>query len=281
MRPVSELYGRHPGADVYVVGTGASVRVFPLDFLEGKITIGLNMAWKLCPVRYSITIRPELNVPEFMGEGEYPDIEWVTKREKLTTPEQAAYVEAHRDRFFNYRTDGKKNTLPPDQPSEAGRVLDWVRRSTGDYLYLWTSISQSAINLAANMGAKNVFLVGCDNCALGGNHHAHNQHTFWKGADPDVRYGQYEEGVVEVRAALRGRGVNLISLTPFVSLANPARDFERLCDELGQPRFIANEDITPRPASAAAGRGRPRLAALPGKVARRLARAFQRFSRAG
>ena len=68
MRSIEELYGRHPGSDIYVVGTGASLRVFPLAFLENKITIGLNMAWKVAPVQYSITIRPELNIPEFMGE---------------------------------------------------------------------------------------------------------------------------------------------------------------------------------------------------------------------
>jgi hypothetical protein len=278
MRSVTELYDRYPGSDIYILGTGASVRVFPLSFLDDKITIGLNMAWKLYPVKYAITIRPELNVPEFMGEGERPAIRWITKREKLTTPEQVRYAEEHRDRFFNYQTNGKPNHLPPDQPSEAGRILDWVRRPTGEFLYLWTSISQSAANLAANMGAKNIFLIGCDNCALLGNHHAHRQHTFWKGAEPDVRYAQYEEGLVEVRAALRERGVNLLSITPFVSLADPARDFERLCGELSRPRFIPNEDITPPPAPAG---GRVGLGALPGKVFRRLSRAFKQYARAG
>ena len=99
-----------------------------------------------------------------------------------------------------------------NEPSQAGRVLDWVREPTRDRLYLWSSISQSAVNLAANMGAKNVILVGCDNCALLGNHHAHRQHTFWKGAAPEFRYNQYYEGLAEVRSALRERGVNLVSI---------------------------------------------------------------------
>ncbi len=244
MQSVTALYGRHRGADLYIVGTGASVRVFPLSFLDDKITIGLNMAWKLLPVTYCITIRPELNVPEFLDGTSRPEIQWITKHGKLRSDEQRAFVEANSERFYNYRTDGQKNTEPEGQPSDAGRIVDWVRKPTGEFLYLWSSIAQSAMNLAANMGARNVIMIGCDNMALLGNHHAHAQHTFWKGEAPDVRYAQYEEGIMEVRTALLQRGVNVMSLTPFVSLSRPDADFQRLCEDLERPSFIENEDIT-------------------------------------
>jgi SAM-dependent methyltransferase len=246
MRPVSELYGRHPGSDIYVVGTGSSVRVFPLSFLEGKITIGLNMAWKLAPVTYGVTIHPDLNVPEFMpGEAPRPEIIWITKRRKAKAVlKRTQFAQADR-RFYSFEADGQPNTQPPHQPNDAGRILDWVRRPHGDYLYQWSSISQTAANLAANMGAKNVILVGCDNCALLENHHAHDQHTRWKGVDPQDRYRQYHEGLSEVRLALRERGVNLISMTPFLSLLDPEAEFRHLCAELDAPTFVANVDASP------------------------------------
>jgi hypothetical protein len=244
MKSVEELYGKHPGADVFILGTGASVRVFPLSLLEGRIVLGLNMAWKLWPTQYSITMRPELNVPEFLREGDYPKIQWITKPGKLTTPEQEQFVKREAHRFYAFRTDGKVCNLPKDQPSQAGRMLDWVRQPSGPFLYLWSSISQSAMNLAANMGARNIFLISCDNCSLAGNHHAHAQHTFWKGADPDLRYQQYEEGCGEVRQALRQRGVNVVSLTPFLSLRDAEGQFQRLCDELSCPDYIENPDIS-------------------------------------
>lgn len=244
MQSIEVLYEKYSGQDIYILGTGASVRVFPLDMLQGRIVIGLNMAWKLWPVNFGITMRPELNIPEFMNEGDHPSIQWITKPNKLTSPEQVDFVTRNADRFYAFRTDGKKCNLPKDQPSEAGRILDWVRQPTGQFLYLWSSISQSAMNLAANMGAKNVFLIGCDNSALGGNHHAHAQHTFWKGEDPNIRYRQYEQGCHEVRLALRDRGVNVVSLTPFMSLSDADRQFTELCDELGHPRYIHNPDIT-------------------------------------
>jgi hypothetical protein len=274
MRSVVELYDRFPGSDIYILGTGTSVRVFPMSVLEGRLTIGLNMAWKLWPVQFCITQRPELNVPEFRGEGERPEIHWVIKPDKLTSLEQERYVRQHEHRFFAYRTDGKKCDLPKDQPSQAGRMPQWVRQASGPYLYLWSSISQAAMNLAANMGAKNIFLVGCDNCSLDGNHHAHRQHTFWKGEDPDVRYKQYEDGCAEVRAALRERGVNVVSLTPFVGLRDVATDFRRLCEELSRPAYVHNEDISPQQAGA-----RRADAAGPWwhKARRRIARRIARF----
>ncbi len=247
MQSIEVLYDKYAGQDIYILGTGASVRVFPLDMLKGRTVIGLNMAWKLWPVNFGITMRPELNIPEFMGEGDHPEvqnIQWVTKPNKLTSQEQVDFAAQNAGRFYAFRTDGKKCNLPKDQPSEAGRMLEWVRHPTGQFLYLWSSISQSAMNLAANMGAKNIFLIGCDNSALGGNHHAHAQHTFWKGEDPNVRYRQYEQGCHEVRLALRDRGVNVVSLTPFMSLSDADRQFAELCDELGRPRYIENPDIT-------------------------------------
>ncbi|MBE9011413.1 hypothetical protein IQ250_14475 [Pseudanabaenaceae cyanobacterium LEGE 13415] len=248
MKCVSELYDRYSGSDIYVVGTGASLRVFPLSLLENKITIGLNQTWKTVPVRYSITIHPDLSVPEFMpDQPPHPEMTWITKYEKtksVVTPEQLKYAEEH---FYFFEMDGRPNTQPPNKPPDTGRVLDWVRRPTENKLYLWTSIAQAGVNLAANMGAKNIFLIGCDNCALLGNNHAHQQHTRWRNATPDTRYREYYEGLAEMRPVLRERGINLVSLTPFLSLEAPEQDFMRLCEELDRPTLIeSTADISPK-----------------------------------
>jgi hypothetical protein len=222
------------------------MRVFPADFLADRITIGLNMAWKLAPVRYGLTIGPHLNVPEFMAEERpHPEITWITKRAKAAAvlrPEQFTYANDH---FFQYEIGGgvtKHHDL--EEPHEEGRNLDHVRRPTGIKLYQWSSISQTAVNLAANMGARNIILVGCDNCSLSGNHHGHQQHTKWLGAAPEHRYQQYHEGLLEVRSALKERGVNLVSLSPFLRLGDPTAEFNALCQELGQPQHLSGPDIS-------------------------------------
>ena len=250
MKFVSELYNKYPGKDIYVVGTGASLRVFPRSFLEGKIVIGLNMAWKVVPVQYSITTHPDLNIPEFMPEEEpHPEITWVSgyfktpegiRLKGVKSPELIEYAK-NNFYFFDYLQPGKVNTQPPNLPCDRGRVIDWVKKATENYLYFWGSVSGAGVCLAANMGAKNIILIGCDNCSLLANHHAHNQHVRWKGVDPNQRYRQYYDALAEVRTALRERDVNLLSLTPFMSLANPELDFEHLCEELNQPKLIENK----------------------------------------
>jgi hypothetical protein len=244
VKSIQELYNRHPGSTIYIVGTGTSLRVFPLDFLKDHITIGLNQSWKVVDTTYAITMMPKLNIPEFIeGEAAHPGITWVTKPSKVKgqcTAEEIAHAEAS---FYGFENNGKASLTGLDEPSETGRVLDWVLRPNPDKLYLWTSISQSAMNLAANMGARNIVLVGCDNGAINGNHHAHDQHTMWKGEDPEVRYLQYYEGVAEVRAALRTRGINVLTMNPFVKVDAPALDFARIAGEIGTEQFIANKDI--------------------------------------
>lgn len=242
-RHVSELYGRHPDSDIYVVGTGTSLRVFPPDVLRGRITIGLNMAWRMVDVTYGITIHPDLNIPELMpGEEPRPDITWVTKHGKWGEADPNRVQDLERTCYF-FESQGRPNSQPPEEPSDAGRILEWVRRPTGDNLYQWSSISQTALNLAANMGARNVFLVGCDMTSLSGNHHGHEQHSRWKGVDPDHRYRQYWEGVLEVRRELRVRGVSVVNLSPFLGLGRHQEEFALIATELEVPLLLSGEDL--------------------------------------
>src|SRR5207244_3206745 len=160
-----------------------------------------------------------LNIPGFIqGSDARPEITWVVKREKLAGMplEQVRYAEEH---FYYFRNDdGLVHPGRVAGRNEAGRRLDWLRIPTGDFLYHWTSIAQPAVNLAANMGARNIILVGCDNASLLGNHHSHEQHARWLGATPDQRYRDYYDGLAEVRSILRERGVNVVSVTPFLTL---------------------------------------------------------------
>ncbi|MBI3315543.1 MAG: hypothetical protein HYZ87_01025 [Candidatus Omnitrophica bacterium] len=250
MKKVTELYGLHAGEDIYIIGTGPSLRVFPLSLFEGRVTIGLNNAHEKVPVRYSVTVHPDLYVPEFIGsQSALGPMDWIVPYEKtknLVSPEQFRRAE---ERFYFFDSNGRKNSQPPHEPSDAGRVLEWVKKPSGNFLYLWSSIAQTAANLAANMGAKNIFLVGCDSAALLDNTHCFAKPTRWKGASPAVRYRQYYEGLAEVRAALRERGVNLVSVTPFMGLGRTEEDFKRLCGELGENLLIPSPgDRSPKTA---------------------------------
>ncbi|NIQ16858.1 MAG: hypothetical protein GTO02_21490, partial [Candidatus Dadabacteria bacterium] len=62
-RTIQELNNQYQGETVFIVGTGPSMRLFPVDLLAGKITIGLNQAWKLFRPTYLLTIHPEVLPP--------------------------------------------------------------------------------------------------------------------------------------------------------------------------------------------------------------------------
>ncbi len=54
---------------------------------------------------------------------------------------------------------------------------------------------------------------------------------------------QYYLGLREVRSVLIKRGINLLSITPFLKLDAPELDFRELCQALERPEFIENKDI--------------------------------------
>ena len=58
---LKDLIEKYKGQEeIYIIGTGPSARIFPLQILADKFTIGLNEAFKLHPCTINITIHPEL-----------------------------------------------------------------------------------------------------------------------------------------------------------------------------------------------------------------------------
>ena len=81
MKSIKHLYNSHEHEDIYVVGSGPSLGVFPLEFLNQKITIGLNQTWKVYPnLNYSITLHPNHCFPEDLESKDFEKIKWVIRR---------------------------------------------------------------------------------------------------------------------------------------------------------------------------------------------------------
>lgn len=235
MKTIEELDDIYPGEDIYIVGTGPSLRVFPRTYLDDKIVIGLNMAWKYVKTTYNITIHPDLNIPECIGwHGVDPsDVgPWIIPEKKTRELISPTTFELLAKTSFKFRYNGRTNTAPKNEPSTAGRIIKWVSHPEDYALYNWTSISQSAMHLAYRMGAKNIFLVGCDNGQMLGNDHVKSQHTRWKGASSELRYSQYAEGTCEIRNQLLKRNINIFNLCTILGLHQPEQEFVNLCEIL-------------------------------------------------
>ncbi len=244
MNKVNELYNGlfSNNKDIYIIGTGPSLRVFPLSFLDDKFSIGLNNSHQYLKSNMYITIHPDLHYPFGCDD----DSIWISKYEKCKKVLNDQQFNEIKNRFYFYTNNGKPNTAPKDEPTNEGRVLDWLDEPTEDKLYQWSSISQTAINLAVNLGAKNIFLIGCDGGPILNNDHIDNQHTRWKGVSPEHRYRQYRKGIAEIRNRLSPKGINVLSLSPFVSLTNINEDFEDICIAKNiQINIESKNDISP------------------------------------
>lgn len=228
---VSELYGRHKGETVYIVGTGASMRVFPVEFLGGKLTIGLNQAWRYGQWTYCITAHPELAADYISATPAPPPTQWVI------------------------RGNRKPLRLQPDDPRfyvfDREEFKDGSRADSSVALHCGGGIHATAMALAARMGVAAIILVGVDIAALDGEHHGHDQHVqaahVVEGVAEDgstvagaaMYHDKYWRRVVPVRRAIqRDMGIPVLSLTPFMGLRNVDEDFRVLKAEL---------DLTPLP----------------------------------
>lgn len=188
MPKLDHLYKAHVGKDIYVVGTGPSLRLFPFEFLKDKITIGLNQAYRHFDPTYSLTIHPYL-IPL---DRESWKTKWLTKQK---VSDQSWYQHSLRknDQYFYLF----KNGLPQDF-----HILNPSKRPENT-LYVGCGIHTGGIHTACLMGAKSIFLVGCDFDSFENQHHAHPQHIEPHQHSMTAVYLEYFFYAVKVRQELQ------------------------------------------------------------------------------
>lgn len=183
-----DLYKKHIGQDIYIIGTGPSFALFPKKWLDRKITIGLNQSYKLFSPKYSLTIHPYL-IPT--NHIEWNTL-WLTKT-KVSDESWSEHLKRGNDkRFFIFHKN--KNPLDFSYLSPARRPKNG--------LYVGCGIHTGAMHLAALMGASNIHLVGCDFGHSNYNHHCHSQHIEFHCMTPEEVYLEYYFYAEKVRQEL-------------------------------------------------------------------------------
>lgn len=201
------------------------MRVFPKEVLRKSTTIGLNQAYKYAPVNFSITVHPEL-VLEYEGLAEKNETTWVVKKKppmlKLDFDDPRYYVFNTSDNFDVFQTN------PPDT------------------LFCGRGVQQTAMHLAARMGADAIFLVGVDMCDLGGEHHGHEQHVRFHGLTPETVYREYRKYTAKARRYIREHfKIPVLTLSPLLGAGHGQEDYLRLCQEMGLPKLPTPKDTSP------------------------------------
>lgn len=222
MPEIFNLYDKHKGEDIYIVGTGPSMQYFPCEFFKDRLTIGLNQAYRFAPMTYSITVHPELVLQYERMPKDDPHknhTHWCIKAYK-----GPMHLTPQHPKYYVFQAGG------PSHGHDPSHIRDRVKNS----LYQGRGVQQTAMNLAVHMGAKTIYLVGVDMCSLGENHHGVDQHTRFCGLDPDDVYLEYRLFTDHAREAIWDcHGVPVLTLSPFIGLKHVEEDAARLRKQRG------------------------------------------------
>jgi len=211
LRDLRDVYS---GQEIYIVGSGPTTNVFPMDFLADKICMSLNDSFKIHPsitpialmhhqtyCREGNTIDAPLH-PNFSGI-KYPVV-------KGTGKERAEVVDWDNPYFYFF-----------DWNHDIDRIYEMSKNT--DHLYYTPEgcSLHAAMQLAWIMGARTIYTIGCDSTTLGGRHYA--QYDKNKFRDDEVlkrgqtrNYDSYVKGTLIVQDFLRRKGVHVLNLSPIV-----------------------------------------------------------------
>jgi len=209
---INLLANKHPNSDIYIVGTGPSLRVFDTQYLSNKITIGLNQAWKHLATTYSISVHPDL-VVEYEKTKVKPKTKWIVKQKS-----EFSKKPLDDPNYYIFKTVDKDFTI--------------FHKPKEDHLFIGRGVQQTAMHVAAIMGAANIILVGVDMTDLCGDHHGHDQHVKFHGLPPSDVYLEYRRYTAAVRYELRKKGIKVFTMSSLLGACDGSEDYERLCNEL-------------------------------------------------
>ncbi len=202
------------GQDIYIIGSGPSANLFPFEFLEDKICLSLNDAYKMnraigpcCLMHHQVYAHSgnNANTPyhENFVSMKYPVVKGFGR-------DRAEEVDWDHPHFYYY-----------DWSHDIDQI--WEQTKTTDTLYYVAEgcALHAALQLAWIMGARNIFTIGCDSRNLGGRHYAKFDKNGFR--DDEVlkrglsrNYDAYVYGTTIIQEFLRRKGVNTINLSTIV-----------------------------------------------------------------
>jgi len=187
------------GEPCYIIGGGASLAGFDFTLLKGRRVLGCNDAFRLGP--------------EIVSYGVFGDSAYYCRNTKELIESRVTLVTCS-PTLVHMRT-------PP-------HVLKLRREMTGlhnhDAIGFNNSTGAMAVNLAVNLGATTIFLLGFDMSNVDGKSHWHNHNPR---LTRDFSFKRFQEGFAKVQTSLP-EGINIYNVTdgnsrlePFTRLSFP------------------------------------------------------------
>lgn len=214
---ISELKDKHKGDDIYVICSGKSCDYINPNFFNGKITIGVNQAYKKFKTTY--LVRKELRYLEKVIEDASETIHCITVGDcggdnKKNLMHYLENKELHQKEIYFMKHAKNIHTLVC---------------GTGDNMTVSFSTTTTALHLAAYMGAINILLVGNDGGILNGQT---NFEGYYDGIKPIPKdYGAWVKSVSndtgKLKSILEKRyNCNIYSINPFTNLRLDGNNFQ-------------------------------------------------------
>lgn len=209
---MADLQDRHRDADIYVIGSGASLDYYDRGFFDDKVTVGCNevsLRWR--ETTYTVTKYHDCAV---RVAERYEDLTVVTPR----------YL--HGNHAHDPIGRMPDNVVIFDHPTNRGEDFDAERdwpEHVHDLVVSWSTIT-TAMHFAAYLGAANIVVVGHDCGPVGGRLHVRD---YPLPGDPDGWLPIPDEATwlrriasdsIAVKQKLEDSyAVRVVSLSPFVN----------------------------------------------------------------
>jgi hypothetical protein len=234
---LKDLRDVYAGQEIYIVGSGPTANMFPMDFLADKICMSLNDSYKIHPAITPIAL---MHHQTYSREGNTAD----------------APLHPHMDgiKYAVVKGTGKTRAEDVDWDNPYYYYFDWnhdigriyeMSKNTDHLYYTPEGCSlHAALQLGWIMGAKTLYTIGCDSTTLGGKHYA--QYDKNKFRDDEVlkrgqvrNYDSYVKGTLIVQDFLRRKGVRVLNLSPIVGYHMVDYQYEVLRGEVPVKDVIA------------------------------------------
>lgn len=211
-RPITDLRQRHPGYDIWVIGSGPSAGFIEPSFFDNKIAIGVNETWIRFP-NVDYLVRKEAARSAVAYETGIPLIV-----SRFDCGNRRGKVNRFQGPFDYFVFDHAQNGL--DQ-------IDLQAIGTDRITVSWSTIT-SAIHIAAYMGAANIVIVGHDCGLIDGQ----NRIAGYPPSLPGWDYNGWLKKIEPQTIALRERiwevyRARIYSLNPWLNFGLEGHRYER------------------------------------------------------
>ncbi len=212
---IAELRDIFLHQDFYIVGSGPSSNLFPLEFLQDKICISLNDAFKMHPAITPVAL---------MHSSLY-----AYRGDKTNAP---IHPHFHNIKYPVAKVSGR--VLLPEELSDWDNPHFYFYEWSHDINKIWSMTKSTnhlhytpegcslhaALQLAWIMGARNIFVIGCDSRTMGGKHYAEYNKDNFRNDEVlklgERNYDSYVYGTLIVQEFLKRKGINVFNLSSIV-----------------------------------------------------------------